>query len=318
MNWINGFELLCYGLTVALLVDIAKKKSWHELQLFLSGALAGFILELGAVRLTDIYHYSNAYFVSIGRPPYQFPFFGGLMWGGMAVCALRIARKFPWSRFLKALFAGWLVVSFDLLLDVVAIRLDGGFWVWNGRPINLDINHHMWMSVIWVNFLGYLFETPALIYLTLRQEDRSSPKQDCDSLGGLQATLRAGLQVIGIGLGAVAFVAVASGIALYLDRVTDEWASFLAFVGLWLTILGKVLVTLKRQAQNLVWRGQKDRVLILFWAVLYSYCLLALASLGILTALPLYGLMAFCLMFLTLVLCCVQIKQEGGGHPASQ
>lgn len=310
MNWINGFELLCYGLTVALLLDIGKKKSWHELQLLLSGALAGFILELGAVRLTDIYHYSDAYFVSIGRPPYQFPFFGGLMWGGMAVCALRIARKLPWSRFWKALFAGWLVVSFDLLLDVVAIRLDGGFWVWEGRPINLDINHHMWMSVIWVNFLGYLFETPALIYLTLRQEDRAREKTREDSLGGLQAMLDTGFRVLATGLGAAAFVAVASGIALYLDSVTDEWTSFLAFVGLWLTILGKLLVTLKRQAANLTWQGQKDKVLILFWASLYGYCLLALASLGILTALPLYALFAFALLALTLALCLIQFCRE--------
>ncbi|MDD7732517.1 MAG: hypothetical protein PT957_02050 [Firmicutes bacterium] len=70
MNWINAFELLCYALTAILLVDIIKARDWKELQVFLSGALAGFTLELGAVRLTDIYHYSDLYYLTIGIPPY--------------------------------------------------------------------------------------------------------------------------------------------------------------------------------------------------------------------------------------------------------
>ena len=92
MNWINAFEILCYAITALLLWDIIRKKSRRELRLFLSAALAGFILELLAVRVTGIYHYSPDYYISIGFAPYQFPFFGGLMWGGLTVCALRIAR----------------------------------------------------------------------------------------------------------------------------------------------------------------------------------------------------------------------------------
>lgn len=63
--------------------------------------------------------------MSIGTVPNQFPFFGGLMWGGVGVCVLRIARKFHTKPLKTALLAGWLVVSMDLLLDVAAIRLDG-------------------------------------------------------------------------------------------------------------------------------------------------------------------------------------------------
>lgn len=316
MNWINAFELLCYALTAILLVDIIKARDWKELQVFLSGALAGFTLELGAVRLTDIYHYSDLYYLSIGIPPYQFPFFGGLMWGGVAVCALRIAEKFNGSHLTTALISGWLVVSMDLLLDVAAIRLSGGFWVWDGRPINLDINHHMWMSIIWVNFLGYLFETPALIYLTLRHEDRLKKKALGAHEGGedgrprRQSILMMALRVVLIGWGAVIFVALASGIALYLDGISDEWTSFLAFVALWLAILGKILVTLKSQAHKFSWRVKKDRVLILFWMALYGYCFLALTSLGIFAARPLYGLFALCLWAFTIALSLIQVKGE--------
>ena len=93
MNWINSFEIICYLLTALLVTDIVRKKNWDELSLFFSAALAGFALELLAVRLTGIYHYSSQYFISIGWAPNQFPFFGGLMWGGVAVAALRLAKK---------------------------------------------------------------------------------------------------------------------------------------------------------------------------------------------------------------------------------
>ena len=139
MNWINAFEILCYAITALLLWDIIRKKSRRELRLFLSAALAGFILELLAVRVTGIYHYSPDYYISIGFAPYQFPFFGGLMWGGLTVCALRIARKLGFGKLMTAFVTGWLIVSMDILLDVAAIRLSGGFWVWEGRDITLEL-----------------------------------------------------------------------------------------------------------------------------------------------------------------------------------
>ena len=82
MNWINAFELLCYAITAVFLWDVIRKKNREELCLFLSAMIAGFALELLAVRVTDIYHYSPDFYISIGFKPYQFPFFGGLMWGG--------------------------------------------------------------------------------------------------------------------------------------------------------------------------------------------------------------------------------------------
>ena len=93
MMWIHGFELLCYGITLILLSDLFRRKSREEFLLFLSAAFAGFVLELLAVRVTDIYHYSKAFYISVGFEPYQFPLFGGLMWGGLTVYAKRTAEK---------------------------------------------------------------------------------------------------------------------------------------------------------------------------------------------------------------------------------
>lgn len=239
MNWINGFELMCYFIVLILVADILKKKNYNELGLLISGALAGFSLELLAVRFTGIYHYSKDFFISIGFEPYQFPFFGGLMWGGITVCALRIAKKFSLGNLMTALLSGWLIVSMDLLLDVAAIRLNGGFWVWEGRPITLDITHNMFMSVIWVNFLGYMFEVPAIVYMTLK----SWKKNGESNVNVLKSLL--------IGVGGVLFVGIASTVALFLNKITDEWFSSIAFVLLWLFIFVKLLMTLIEKEKRL-------------------------------------------------------------------
>ena len=227
MNWINAFELLCYAITAMFLWDVIRKKNREELWLFISAAIAGFALELLAVRVTDIYHYSPDFYISIGFKPYQFPFFGGLMWGGLTVYGLRIARRLKLNDFMTALVTGWLIVTMDILLDVAAIRLDGGFWVWDGREITLEITHHMFMSVIWVNFLGYVFETPAMVFISMKTADKRSRMPVWKQL----------LAAIGIGVCGVAFVGAASGISLLLNTVTDEWFACIAFELLWCSVL---------------------------------------------------------------------------------
>ena len=324
MNWINAFELICYVITFFLLADIVKRKNWQELYLFFSGALAGFMLELLAVRLTWIYHYSEKYYFIIGTVPYQFPFFGGLMWGGVTVCALRLSKKFAADPFKRALLTGWLVVSMDLLLDVAAIRLDGGFWIWEGRPITLEINHHMLMSVIWVNFLGYLFETPAIAYFTLKYQEKqeksarlqkadekpvSDQKRRAQSVSSVSRNLLAALL---IGLAGVAFVAVASSLALLLDGISDEWFSCLSFILIWILILVDLLSQLYHKREKISFRGKKDWVLFSFWAALYGYCLAALWKLEILQSRPLYALLSILLATGTLTLCLMKVDEEKG------
>ena len=267
--------------------------------MFLSAALAGFILELLAVRVTGIYHYSPDFYISIGFAPYQFPFFGGLMWGGLTVCALRIARKLGFGRLMTAFVTGWLIVSMDILLDVAAIRLSGGFWVWEGREITLNITHHMFMSVIWVNFLGYLFETPAVAFLTLK-----SWEKDGGSIG------RTILTTIGIGLAGVAIVGAASGIALGLNALTDEWFSCIAFLLLLGYILVRMILQIIRKHRELTFKGPKDWVVLIFWTAMYGYCLVSLFSLGILKAMPWYGILAVVLTAGTLLLGAVNAKDK--------
>lgn len=298
MNWINSFEIICYFIVTILVIDILKNKNYRELGLLVSGAIAGFSLELLAVRLTDIYHYSNDFYISIGFVPYQFPFFGGLMWGGITVCAIRIAKKFSLTKIMTALLSGWLIVSMDLLLDVVAIRLDGGFWVWDGRQINLFINHHMFMSVIWVNFLGYMFEVPSIVYMTLK----SWEKHGDERLNLIRSLL--------IGLGGVAFVGICSSISLYLNKITDEWFSILAFIAIWIFVLIKLIREVLVQRKNLTFGNKKDWTTFIFWFCIYAYCIGGLIKLEIIQAVPVYGVFAFILFIMTLLLALVDVKES--------
>ena len=278
MNWINGFELLCYAITILFLIDIIRNKSRNEFWLFISAAVAGFALELLAVRVTDIYHYSQDFFISIGFIPYQFPFFGGLMWGGLTVYALRIAKRLNVSSLMTALIGGWLIVTMDLLLDVAAIRLNGGFWVWDGREITLDITHHMFMSVIWVNFLGYMFETPAMIWISLQTEKRR------DQLPWWKQLLAS----IGIGFAGVAFVGAASGLSLLLNSITDEWFAYISFVMLWITVLIAITVAVVNNRLRLQRPAEWDVPLLIYWLAMYGFCIAALLHLGIAAQRPLY------------------------------
>ena len=302
MNWINTFEILCYVITAVFLFDIWRKKSWGEFWLFVSTAFAGFALELLAVRVTDIYHYSPDFYIIIGFKPYQFPFFGGLMWGGLTVYALHIARKLRESRLMTALIGGWLIVTMDLLLDVAAIRLNGGFWVWDGREITLDVTHHMFMSVIWVNFLGYLFETPAVLFFFLRWEGK---RRDYPLWKQLLLSLA-------IGCLGIVFVGAASGLALGLNALTDEWFACIAFCLLWLFILVRLLRQIVHVKLRLLPVKKLDFPLLIYWLAMCGFCLMSLWSLGILQEKPLYGVFAVLLAAGTLLLALADTKNDKG------
>lgn len=299
MNWINTFEILCYIIVAILFVDILKNKNYKELSILISGCLAGFSLELLAVRFTSIYHYSNDFFISIGIVPYQFPLFGGLMWGAITVCALRIALKFDFDKLMTALVTGFLIVSMDLLLDVIAIRLDGGFWIWEGRVIDLTINHHTFMSVLWVNFLGYMFEVPAIVYMSLTYFENNQYENHFNLL-----------KTLIIGFFGVVFVSLASGISLFFNKITDEWFSFVAFVILYIFIFIRFAKAIISSKNNLTFKGNKDFPLIIFWIVIYTYCICGLIKLEILQTKLIYGIFSILLAVGTIILSLVCRKDK--------
>ena len=232
MTWINAFELMCYVIVAIMLVDLIRKKDYDALFTFGAAALVGFFMELAAVAVTDIYYYNDSFWLSLGKVPKQFPLFGGFMWGGLTVYGIRLAKKLNFGKWMTAFAAGFFIVTMDILLDVVAIRLDGGFWVWVGNPINTEITQHTFLSVIWVNFLGYMFETPAVVLLTQLKCKKVKPTEW-------------GKQTLGmflIAIGAIIVTAVGSLASLGLNAITDDWFACIAFSLLWLAVAVLILI----------------------------------------------------------------------------
>ena len=273
MSWIVAFELMCYGIVAVMLVDLIRRKDWNSLFTFGSAALVGFVMELLAVAVTDIYYYNPGFLLNLGFEPKQFPVFGGLMWGGLTVYGIRLARKLKWDRVRTSLTAGMFIVTMDILLDVVAIRLDGGFWVWVGKEISLAIDQHTFMSVIWVNFLGYMIETPTVVWLTLRKREKIAEND----------WKRQTKHMFFIALLAILVTAAGSLIALGLNMLTNDWFACIAFVLLWavLTVMiaGRCIALRLRP-------GRPEWPVMIFWGAMYGYCLIALWALDIHAAAP--------------------------------
>lgn len=220
------------------------------------------------------------------------------MWGAVTVLSLRLARKFALGDFKTALLSGFFVVSMDLLLDVAAIRLSGGFWVWDGVDFNLVINQHTFMSVIWVNFFGYMFETPSLIYYSKKywKSDQTSVAKNI-----FAAIIIGALSVLTIG--ALSFI------SLNLNELTDDYFAFVPFVLLWIYIFIFLIKDLFKNKRHIAFR-LTDPALFIFWLSIYLYCLVALAFLNIFKVIPLYGVFAGFLFILTMGLSLADFSEK--------
>jgi len=169
----------------------------------------------------------------------------------------------------------------------VAIRLDGGFWVWEGRDINCLINQHAFMSVIWVNFVGYMIEVPSVVLLTYKKEEKKGNDFKWMWL---------------ISLGAVLITSLGSLIALGLNYLTDDWFSCIFFVLLWIFVLTVLLRNIKGLRIKINTEGI---ILSVFWSGMYLYCVVALVYLQVALWFITFGIICW---IMTLYLCLVDEK----------
>ena len=267
---------MCYIIVGIMIFDLVRKRDFDALFTFGAAALVGFFMELAAVAVTDIYYYNDSFWLSLGKVPKQFPLFGGFMWGGLTVYGIRLAKKLRLGPWLTALAAGFFIVTMDILLDVVAIRLDGGFWVWVGNPINTEITQHTFLSVIWVNFLGYMIETPTVVMLTQLKCKRVKPTEWKKQTVGM----------ILIALGAILVTAVGSLTALGLNALTDDWFAYIAFSLIWITVAAIILYQAIKIKLRPISPKKWDVPMLIFWLAMYVYCLAAICYLRLFSSLP--------------------------------
>ncbi len=271
MNWLNAFELICYIIVMILLIDTIRKKDYNSLFTFGAAALVGFAMELLAVSVTDIYYYSNDFWLSMGKAPHQFPVFGGLMWGGLTVYGIKLSKKFGCGKLLTGLIAGMFVVTMDILLDVVAIRLNGGFWTWAGSPVTLAISNQSFMSVIWVNFLGYMIETPAVVFLTLKVREKTRETDFKKQTLGM----------FFVAFGGIVITAAGSLVSLLLNSITNDWFACTTFLAVWFVMFAVIITKTIKSKLKITKPRRWDIPMLLFWLALYAYCIAAVISLDI-------------------------------------
>lgn len=293
MNWLKTFELICYAVVALMLADLIRKRDYNGLFTFSAAALVGFAMELLAVSVTDIYFYSDDFWLSLGKAPHQFPVFGGFMWGGLTVYGMRLADKLGFGKKLTALCTGMFIVTMDILLDVVAIRLDGGFWTWVGRPISTEITQSSFMSVIWVNFLGYMIETPAVVWLTLKKSEKVRVKDWAKQTR----------YMILIALGGIVITAAGSLAALFFNSVTNDWFACIAFLVIWISLAAVITVRCIQGRIQISPVRKWDIPMLVFWLAMYAYCIAGVITLGIGRTQPWFPVLAVIFALAALYFC---------------
>lgn len=144
------------------------------------------------------------------------------------------------------------------------------------QAIAWEIDQHTFMSVIWVNFLGYMIETPTVTWLVLRKRELLAPTHWRRQLPHMLLT----------SLIAILVTAGGSLLALCLNALTDDWFACLAFVLLWGTILVCILRRVLTMKPRMRLSRRADWPLTVFWLGMYGYCLIALTALGLLQEHP--------------------------------
>ncbi len=156
-NWILGFEIpvvLLFLFTVGMLI---KGKDFSRLSDLITAFVFGITLEYLNMAITKGYHYHTEFLLQFGNPPTNVPIVIGLAWGMLLLTAHDVSRRLKLPLQIRIFFEAAFVVSTDIILDVIAIRLEGGFWVWDTVSTDLTITSTSFFGVGWMNFIGWYF-----------------------------------------------------------------------------------------------------------------------------------------------------------------
>ena len=156
-NWILGFEIPLMILFIFLVGILIKGKDFSRLSDLITAFVFGITLEFLNMTITEGYYYHTEFLLQFGNPPTNVPIIIGLAWGMLLLTAQDISGRLKLPLRVRIFFEAAFVVSTDLMLDVIAIRLEGGFWVWSGITTDLIITNSTFFGVGWMNFVGWYF-----------------------------------------------------------------------------------------------------------------------------------------------------------------
>lgn len=147
-------EVLAYGVGFLFLLHALRHK---HAPLLVTAILYGFLLEYHTVRTETAYCYGR---FLVMLPPWpappeawcatgpRVPFWGSVAWGYFIYSAMQTSSRIAMPWYVRPLMDGLLVLTFDWILDPVAVQF--GFWVWEqpgeffGIPLD---NYFGWFMV---------------------------------------------------------------------------------------------------------------------------------------------------------------------------
>ena len=153
--WTVFFEITVLVYFTIAVILLVKEKSYRSLSTMITGAIFGVVLEFVNVFVTQTYVYSENFIIQVGSSPNNIPLVIGLSWGLLLETSHQISECFDFPIFIRTLFESVFVVTLDLFLDVVAVRLEGGFWIWKNTPLVSTITTSSLFGIPWGNFYGW-------------------------------------------------------------------------------------------------------------------------------------------------------------------
>ena len=156
-NWILAFEIPTVILFLFIVGMLIKGKNYTRLSNLITAFVFGITLEYLNIALSASYHYHTDFLLQFGNPPTNVPIAIGLAWGMLLLTAQDVSLRLKLPLRIRIFFEAAFVVSTDIMLDVIAIRLEGGFWVWEDVTTDLSITSTSFFGVGWTNFIGWYF-----------------------------------------------------------------------------------------------------------------------------------------------------------------
>ena len=160
------FELLVLAVYAWRLL-ILRGRRLYEL---LSASLFGLTLEYFNILINDNYHYSERFLLQLGDPPVNVPLVIAMGWGLIITSSISLTDRLG-IRF-RPVADSVIALSIDLSMDVIAIRVEGGFWSWQIPLLDYPTDQGFY-GVPWGNLTSWLYVV--LIYSVVIRRSRRLP-----------------------------------------------------------------------------------------------------------------------------------------------
>lgn len=264
--WTLFFEVSNIVMFISFAIYLIIQKRYRGLSTLFAGSIFGVLLEFINVYVFNSYYYSQDFFLQVGGK-FNIPIVIGLAWGILLETVHEISKGYKLPILFRSLFDAAFVVSVDFFLDVVSVRLNGGFWTWKSVTLDYSINGYSILGIPWGNYFGWFM---VIFYMSIIIHFMDQKKT---SLKWNWLVIRTVISVIL----AEIFLFVTLLIVIPIVNIGALWLLFLLlYFGAWISFfIVKWKLKIKREEILRNW------LLFVFYAFSYGFCVVTMITLGI-------------------------------------